>query len=151
MKLNNQKRIAAEVLKCSPKRVKIDPSAGGEIKEMITRQDMRNLINNRVIVKAQKKGVSRARANKILRQKAKGRQKGQGSRKGRATARIGSKDTWMNKVRLQRKVLKGLKNKEVIDAPTFRSFYRRAGAGFYRSKNHMLLHLREAGHLKNEK
>ena len=93
MKLDTQKRIAAKVLKISKKRVKLDPLRAEDLKEAITKTDIRGLIGDNAIKKKQKKGVSRARANKILKQKSKGQQKGAGSTKGKV--KNTSKKTWM--------------------------------------------------------
>ncbi|MCX6710639.1 MAG: 50S ribosomal protein L19e, partial [Candidatus Woesearchaeota archaeon] len=111
MNLKVQKRIAANILKCSPKRVHFDTERLDEIKEAITKQDLRALISSGAIVKKSKSGVSRGRARKILIQKRKGRQRNAGSIKGKHGARLPQKKSWMNKVRLQREFLKELKKK----------------------------------------
>ena len=64
------------IFKRSPKRVKIDPSRSEEIKEAITRADVRALIKDKAIKLEQAKGISRVRAKKTQSQKAKGRRKG---------------------------------------------------------------------------
>ena len=81
MKLHVQKRLAADVLNCSSKRIWLDPNSLSEIKEAITKRDIKSLIEQGLIKKKRIKGVSRFRARKILVQKRKGKQKGQGSRK----------------------------------------------------------------------
>jgi len=58
MKLDVQKRIAASVLKCSPKRVIFDSTKLKEIKEAITRSDIRGLVIDGFISKKRKKGIS---------------------------------------------------------------------------------------------
>src|SRR3989338_1009010 len=103
MELKIQKRLAAQVLKCSPKRIRLDVERLEEIKEAITKADIRSLINNKAIIEVQKKGVSRFRAKIRHLKKKKGRYKGFGSRKGRNTARLPPKRRWMNAVRLQRR------------------------------------------------
>ena len=49
MKVNNQKRLAAQLLKCSEKRIRFDPDKLSDIKEAITKIDIRGLINDKVI------------------------------------------------------------------------------------------------------
>jgi large subunit ribosomal protein L19e len=44
MKLKVQKRLAADILKCSIKKIKIDQSRLEDIKESITKKDIRTLI-----------------------------------------------------------------------------------------------------------
>lgn len=143
MKLNTQKKIAAKVLKTSPKRVKVDPSRAEDLKEAITKTDLRGLIGDGAIKKVQKSGISRSRANKTLKQKAKGQQKGPGSKKGKKTTHAPKKEAWMQKIRVQRTFLKELKEKELIDTKTFADLYKKAKGGFFRSKNHIKIYIDE--------
>lgn len=143
MRLSLQKKLAAKAFKVSPKRVKLDPKRGEDIKEGITKSDMRGLFSDGAISVLQKKGVSRARANKILKQKAKGRRKGVGSRKGKKTAISPKKDTWMNKIRSQRKLLRSFKEGGLVDTKTFRDLYNKAKGGFFRSRKHIKLYVQE--------
>ncbi len=145
MKLTSQKRIAAQLLKCSEDRVYFDPEHLEEIKEAITKQDMRELINANIVQKKPIRGVSRARANKKLLQKRKGRQQGPGSRKGKKTARLSGKDQWMARVRAQRKFLKELKIKKIISVDVFRDLYRKSKGGFFRSVRHIKYYLNDKG------
>lgn len=143
MKLNVQKQIAARTLNCSPKRVKFDTTALAEIKEAITKSDIRKLINNGKIQKIQEKGVSRARANKIRIQKSKGRRKGHGSRKGGKKARTPAKALWIARIRLQRKYMGALRKSGSIANDTYRDIYKKAKGGFFRSKRHLEVYLKD--------
>lgn len=143
MNLKTQKRIAAKVLKCSPKRVVFDQQGLADIKEGITRADIRNLVNSKVIVKAQKKNVSRSRANKILVQKRKGRRSNHGSRKGPQGARLDSKTTWVRKVRLLRSFIRDLKDRKRINPKTYTALYTKVKSGYFRNKRHVKLYLEE--------
>lgn len=143
MNLKTQKRIAAKVLKCSPKRVVFDQEGLADIKEGITRADIRNLANSKLIVKAQKKSISRSRARKKLEQKRKGRQSNSGSRKGKHGARIRPKTEWMKKVRLQRSFIKQLKDTSKIAPKTYTSLYTKVKSGYFRNKRHIKLFLEE--------
>ncbi len=143
MKLKTQKRLAAQVLKCSPKRVRFDEDRLEDIKEAITKADIRALIIDKAISRKNKKGISRIRAKKRAAQRRKGKQKGQGSRKGKKTARAPKKNEWMNRIRLQRLFLKELKENELINNNTFRLLYNKAKGGFFRSKRHIKIYLEE--------
>src|SRR5210317_918702 len=116
-----QKKLAGKILKCSPKRIKLDSSKLGEIKEAITKHDIKLLLGKKVITSKQKKGVSRSRANKILVQKKKGLRKSSGSRKGTANARLNTKRTWIIKIRKQRDLIKRLYTSGKIDGKTYRN------------------------------
>ncbi|HHI03973.1 MAG TPA: 50S ribosomal protein L19e [Candidatus Woesearchaeota archaeon] len=143
MKLKTQKRLAADLLKCSKKRVSFDTERLDEIKESITKRDIVGLIKDKAIKKKQTKGISRVRANKIKTQKAKGRRKGPGSKKGKHSARLPKKQKWMNKVRLQRKFIKELKDKEIITSKSYQMLYSKTSGGFFRSRKHIKLYIKE--------
>ena len=143
MKLKTQKRLAADLLKCSKKRVSFDTERLDEIKESITKRDIVGLIKDKAIKKKQAKGISRVRANKIKTQKAKGRRKGPGSKKGKHGARLPRKQAWMNKVRLQRKFIKELKDKEIITSKSYQMLYSKTSGGFFRSRKHIKLYIKE--------
>ena len=90
--MKTQKKLAAKIAKRSKKKVKLDLSRLDDIKEAITRADVRSLLKDKAIQVEQNKGVSRARAKKHQKQKARVRKKGHGSRKGKANARLSNKE-----------------------------------------------------------
>ena|SRR3989344_5386619 len=143
MRLTLQKRIAADILKCSPKRVWIDPVKTPEVKEAVTKQDIRTLINNGIIVKKQKTGQSKFRARKTAEQKKKGRRQGFGSRKGAKKARSPAKQNWMNTIRLQRTFLRLLRNKNILSVDNYRMLLLKSKGGFFRSKRHIKIYINE--------
>ena len=143
MKLDGQKRIAAKVLKCSPDRIRFDTERLEDISKAIRRVDIRGLISQGAISKIPARGTSRGRARHNIGQKQKGKQDGHGSRKGRSTARLPAKGVWINKVRLQRRVLKYLRDNEKITTPVYRELYMKSKGGFFRSKRHLWLYINE--------
>lgn len=143
MKLKIQKRLAGQILKRSPNKIRFDPERLEEVKEAITKVDVRSLINDNAIRAKPVKGVSRVRARKIQRQKSKGKRRGVGSRKGKFRARLPKKEEWMNRIRLQREFLRTLKDKKIIDSLTYRMLYKKSGGGFFRSKRHIKLYIEE--------
>lgn len=148
MKLKTQKRLAAEILKCSEKRIVFDPNRLDEIKEAITKADVRGLIGNKIITKKPVKGVSKVRARKRKEQRRKGRQRGFGSKKGKKTARLPKKKAWANRVRIQRDFAKNLRSKKAIRKKDYRNIYMKIKGGFFRSKRHIKLYLKEHGLVK---
>ncbi len=149
--LRPQKRIAAKLLKCSKKRVWLDPDNYEKIKEAITKSDIRGLIHDKVIVSKQKKGISKVRARKRQIQKSKGRRRGPGSRKGTENARLSKKKAWINAVRSQRRLLKKLFDNRLIDKSTYRKLYLKVKGGFFRSVRHIKLFIEEHGLYKRNK
>ena len=141
--MKSKKRLAADILGTSPKKVKFAADALEDIKKAITRSDLRGLIAIKKIVKSKKNEQSRSRARKIAAQKRKGRQKGKGSKKGSKHSIVSRKEKWMAKVRVQRIFLKELKDKELVSVKNYRSLYNKVKGGFFRNKRHIKLYLTE--------
>jgi len=153
MNLKKQKELASRALGVSKKRIKFnvtDDSSKKSLKEIISREDVRALVDEKLITKMPKKGISRTRANKILEQKKKGRRQGQGSRKGTANARFNEKQKWMIKIRALRAELQRLKTQDRLDTKTFRELYQKAKGNFFRNKRHMKLYIEQNDLLKEE-
>ncbi len=148
MNLKNQKRIAAQLLKCGVNRVWIDPNRTEDAIDAITRGDIRTLIASGAISAKQKIGVSRGRAEFERAQRRKGRQTGHGSRRGGKGARKPSKEVWVQAIRPIRRRLKELRDSGAIDTRTYRSYYMKAKGGQFKSRPHMESHMRAEGVLK---
>ncbi|MBN1502034.1 50S ribosomal protein L19e [Candidatus Woesearchaeota archaeon] len=143
MKLSMQKRLASDVSNVSSKRVKFDPNRLEDIREAITKKDIRDLIEEGAIEILPKRGVSRVRARKRQVQKRSGRRRGHGTRKGSHNARLSSKRRWINSVRLQRSFIKELRDKKKISNEFFTELSLKIKGGFFRSKRHLKLYLTE--------
>ena len=76
-KLRLQKRLAKKISKSGLNRVKINPEKIEDLKEAITKGDIKALIDSKAIVIKQKTKPSRHRAKARHAQRKKGRQKGQ--------------------------------------------------------------------------
>ncbi len=135
-----QRRLASDLLKAGKSRIKFKEGSITEIKEAITREDVKNLISKGVITVKKKKGVSRGRAKKVHEQRKKGRKRGFGKRKGTKKSRTPKKRSWINKIRPQRAFLKLLKEGGKITNAHYRKLYRLAKAGFFRSRRHLKLY-----------
>jgi len=141
--LTLQKRLAGQVLKAAPKRVRLDPARLNDIKAAITKRDIAGLIAEGAISAIPARGVSRVRARINATQRSKGLRKGPGRKEGKATARAPMKQEWMNKVRAQRAFLQELKEKGIITGVTFRSLYSKSKGGYFRSTRHIKIYLNE--------
>lgn len=146
-----QKRLASQILNCSPQRVHFDPEQLAKIREAITKFDVRSLINRGIISKVQAQGVSRSRAKKIQIQKRKGRKTGHGSRKAVASARLNPKLVWIARVRAQRRLAKVLRTNKLISNADFHSLYAKIKGGFFRSTNHIKIYIAEQDMVKKAK
>jgi large subunit ribosomal protein L19e len=143
MNLTTQKRLAADILKVGVNRVWIDPERVEEVSRAITRDNIRQLINDKAIKAKPQKGISSYRSKKIAQQKKKGRRKGRGSIKGAKGARNPKKEQWMTTIRALRKDLKQMRDDREINTTTYRKLYRMAKGGAFRSKSYMKTYARD--------
>jgi large subunit ribosomal protein L19e len=131
--LSSQRRLAARILKIGRNRVWINPERMDDVEGAITREEVRKLIHEKVIVSLPEKGVSRSRAKVIRLKKSKGRRSGPGSITGSAHAKVTKKEVWMIKIRSLRRKLRALKATRVIAEKTYTQYYRMAGSGRFES------------------
>ena len=143
MNLTTQKRLAASILKVGVNRVWIDPEEIEEVSRAITRDSVRQLIDQGIIKAKPEKGISSYRSKKIKEQTAKGKRKGRGSIKGAKKARNPKKKAWMTTIRALRGELKDMRDAEEIDPTTYRKLYKMAKGGAFRSKSYMKTYARD--------
>ena len=148
--LKNQRRMAADILKCGENRVWMNPDKLEDIEDCITRADIRAAIDSGLIKAKPKNGTSKARIRYVAGQKASGKRKGPGSRKGTANARVRDKERWMGTIRPIRAELKQLRADGKITPSVYRLYYRKAKGGMFKSRRHLRQHMIAAGHLKEE-
>lgn len=148
--LRNQKRMAADLLKCGRNRVWINPDKLDDVEDCITRGDVRNAISSGLIKAKAKKGISKGRIRYVAKQKASGKRKGPGSRKGTANARVPKKTRWIATIRPIRDELKTMRADGTIVPSVYRLYYRRAKGGVYKSRTHLKQQMIVAGHLKQK-
>lgn len=151
MDLKNQRRMASELLDCGENRVWIDPNRAEDLADAITRADIRTAIESGTIKALPKAGISKGRTRYNRSQKKKGRQRGPGSRKGRAGARTPTKRDWIQTVRPIRAELRDLRDSGKITKQTYREFYMKTKGGVFKSRAHLLTHLKTEGHLQEAK
>lgn len=148
--LSLQKRLAGDILKASPHRIKLDPARLNDIKAAITKADVRGLIREGAIGVSPVTGVSRVRARHIATQRSKGLRKGPGSREGKPGARAPSKEAWIAKIRAQRDFIKDLREKSIITKDGYRELYAKSKGGFFRSVRHIKIYINERGLAQKE-
>lgn len=131
--LTSQRRLASQILKVGQNRVWINPEFMDDVEGAITREEVRKLIHEKIIVSTPEKGVSRSRAKVIRAKKAKGRRSGVGSVTGAGYAKVTQKQAWMIRVRSLRRKLRQLKAARTITEDTYSQYYRMAGSGRFQS------------------
>jgi len=133
MNLRSQRRLAAEVLACGVNRVWIDPEKADEVSMAITREEIRKLVHEDAIKALPENSQSRGRTRTLAEKKKKGRRIGPGTKKGKAHSIVPRKTMWMNRIRAQRRKLRELRERRIIAVGTYRSLYRKAKGGEFRS------------------
>jgi large subunit ribosomal protein L19e len=136
--LSAQKRLAAAVLDVGKSRVWFDPDAQSEIAEAITREDVRELVQQGSIDAKGESGNSRGRARERAAKRAYGHRKGPGKRKGRQGARNPRKGDWESRIRAQRRTLKELRADGTLTPTQYRDLYNKAGGGEFESVDRLL-------------
>ncbi|MCD6226509.1 MAG: 50S ribosomal protein L19e [Candidatus Aenigmarchaeota archaeon] len=140
---SSQRRIAAEILKVGETKIWIDPEHKEEIKNAITRADIKKMISH---------GYIKKRPDKIrIKKMEKVKKQGVGSRKGKKGARLPKKRKWINTIRPLRRMLKELRDEKKIDEKNYRRLYMLAKGGVFRSRTHLKLYLKQRGIVEDAK
>lgn len=137
MSLQTIRRLAADILGTGQGRVRFKSDALGSIQDALTRNDVRDRIKDGSVYALPVRG--RRKRKKHSRQKA-GRRKG-------FPARLG-KESWMVRVRSQRKYLRQLISEGQLDHASKKTVYAKIKSGIFRSKAAMHLYLEENHLLK---
>jgi large subunit ribosomal protein L19e len=127
--LKAQKRLAADVLDVGKNRVWFDPDRQGDIVEAITREDIRELVDEGAIRAEDTQGNSRGQARERDRKRSYGHRKGHGTRKGSKGARQDEKDDWAQHIRAQRERLAELRDEGELSPSEYRDLYNKANGG----------------------
>ena len=137
MDAKKAKGIAARLLKTGRTKIAISPENMPEVGEAITKDDVRQLIKDGIVVKRRGNEHSRGRARILHAKRKKGRKRGKGRRYGTKKARIRVKNKWKMSVRAQRKKLKEMKDKKMKLKMSYREAYNRIKGGFFKEKKQL--------------
>ena len=146
--LKSQKRLAASILKCGKRKVWLDPHEISEISQANSRQNIRKLVKDGLVIKKPEVMHSRARVRAYLEAKNKGRHRGLGKRKGTANARLPVKTLWIRRQRVLRRMLKKYRDAKKIDLHVYRELYLQAKGNKFKNKLNLMENIHK---LKTEK
>ena len=127
--LSAQKRLAADELDVGEDRVWLNPEAQSELADAITREDVRDQIEQGNIRTMDAKSNSRGRARQRSEKRAYGHGTGAGTRKGKAGGRQDSREDWIERIRAQRERLRELRDDGPLDRSQYRELYDLASGG----------------------
>merc|ERR1711900_88216 len=136
--LTTQKRLAASVVGCGKRKIWLDPNETSEISNANSRQTIRKLVADGLIIQKPVTMHSRSRARELTAARRIGRHRGFGKRKGTADARMPSQVVWMRRLRVKYRA------SGKIDKHLYHELYHLSKGNTFKHKRALVEHIHRA-------